>query len=387
MKILFAAGAVALALAPAASAGTPSNVSVRVEGLTSTVLPRTAVTTTTAPVSKDGDPAHSCPGTTAVGALELATAGDWSGYWDDAFGQSVERILGEEHPFDPDAERNYYWTFWNNFEYQNAGACATELQEGDEVLFSLGCFGACETPTPMRLSVPGRAAPGQPVEARVTEYALVCDESFNCATEPREAAGATVTAGAVTATTDAAGVARLTLSERGPQGVRATKDGFIPTATEPVCVTDGADGACGTSAPGADPGTPCLTDGADGRCGTRDGRPPAGRILGIADGERFTRRRAPREFHGTVEPDPSGLHSVKLRLKRRRGGDCWGLSKRQDRLIRIRCSRPFFITIGDRAEWSYLLPERLRRGRYTIKAVAIDKVGNAAATVTRIRVR
>jgi hypothetical protein len=151
------------------------------------------------------------------------------------------------------------------------------------------------------------------------------------------------------------------LSERGPHGVRATKDGVIPTATEAVCVTDGADGACGSTGPVTIPGEPCLTDGADGRCGTRDGRPPVGRILGITDGERFKRSRAPRELHGTVD---------------RRGDGCWGLSKRHDRLIRIRCSRPFFITIGDRADWSYLLPGRLPRGRYRLDLRVRDKALN-----------
>src|ERR1700682_5980936 len=70
-----------LAQATPARAAGPAAVTVRVEGLTETKLASTQVTTTTTPVVKDGNPAHSCPGTSAAGALQLATAGNWSGTW------------------------------------------------------------------------------------------------------------------------------------------------------------------------------------------------------------------------------------------------------------------------------------------------------------------
>src|ERR1700716_1931712 len=76
-----------LTTAPAALAAGPATVTVRVEGLTETKLSATQVTTTTAPVVKDGNPEHACPGTNASGALELATGGNWSGAW---FGGKVE---------------------------------------------------------------------------------------------------------------------------------------------------------------------------------------------------------------------------------------------------------------------------------------------------------
>ena len=75
-----AAGLVSAALlaAPAAAPG-QAPVTVRVEGSTATVLPRTQVTTTTTPVNKDGQPGHDCTGTSAAGALERATGGSWPG--------------------------------------------------------------------------------------------------------------------------------------------------------------------------------------------------------------------------------------------------------------------------------------------------------------------
>jgi hypothetical protein len=182
-----------------------------------------------------------------------------------------------------------------------------------------------------------------------------------------------VRAGGATLTTDAQGVARFTPGERGATDVRATKDGFVPTATERVCVTDGADGFCGTGKPGEQVvAPPCETNGADGRCGTRDKTAPTGRVLGIADGAVFKRRRAPRELRGTVDADTSGIRWVKLRLVRRSDGDCWGLSRRRDTLIRINCDKPFWIDAGDRQEWSYLLDRRLPRGRYRLDVRAWD---------------
>ena len=41
-----------------------------------------------------------CTGTSAAGALELATSGSWSGAYFSGLGYSVETILGETHEFE-----------------------------------------------------------------------------------------------------------------------------------------------------------------------------------------------------------------------------------------------------------------------------------------------
>src|ERR1700685_1215786 len=51
-----------LAFAPAVLAAAPAAVTVRVEGANATLVPPTEVTTTTEPVIKDGNAAHSCTG-------------------------------------------------------------------------------------------------------------------------------------------------------------------------------------------------------------------------------------------------------------------------------------------------------------------------------------
>ena len=79
---LFVFLATAALAAPSALAGSPATVTVRVLGPApsyTALIPPTQVTTTTAPVVNDGEPTHSCSGTSAAGALQLATSGDWEG--------------------------------------------------------------------------------------------------------------------------------------------------------------------------------------------------------------------------------------------------------------------------------------------------------------------
>ena len=67
---------------------------------------------------------------------------------------------------------------------------------------------------------------------------------------------------------------------------------------------------------------------------------------------------------------------VKLRLTKRLGKRCWYFSGRMERFRRTKCGNGAYFAIGDRADWSYLLPERLDRGRYVLDAIAIDGAGN-----------
>jgi hypothetical protein len=129
------------------------------------------------------------------------------------------------------------------------------------------------------------------------------------------------------------------------------------------------------------PGTPLGTEKPD------DKTAPVATIAGLKKGQVFSRKRAPRELRGTVSADPSGIKSVRLSIVRRHKGRCWAFDGEAERFERHRCGGSRSFRIGDRADWSYLLPKRLARGRYTIRVAAIDKAGNASASETGIRVR
>jgi len=354
-----AAGVLVAALcAPAAHAAAPANVTFRAEGLTNTVVPKTALTTTTTPVNKDGT--HTCTGTSAAGALERATAGDWGATWFDGFGYGVDRIRAESSS----NSQGTYWALWINYEYSQLGTCGAELVPGDDVLFAIDCFGGCNARGPLRLSrVPRTARPGS------TANVLV--EAFDISGPKGPAAGATVRVGSRDYTTGADGIARVTFSGSGPVNVRAAKADTVPSATEQTCVTTGSDGACGS----LQPSPPDTTA-------------PLAAIDGIRNGQRFSRRRAPRELHGTVSADPSGLWAVKIRLTRRLGKRCWYFSGSKERFLKRTCGKRYAFKVSDDPTWSYLLPARLPRGRYVLGTYAIDNAFNHGATETvRFRVR
>jgi hypothetical protein len=184
-------------------------------------------------------------------------------------------------------------------------------------------------------------------------------------------AGATVAGGGATATSGADGKATLRLDQTGSFAIKATHTGNVPSAGELVSVL----------APGE-----TLAPAAQG--GGRDTAAPATALTGLANGAVFSRKRAPRLLRGTVATDPSGLLAVKLRLTRRVGKQCSYFSGSRERFRPVRCGRGSFFKIGDRADWSYLLPKRLGRGRYVLEAKAIDGAYNrGAVTRTRFRVK
>lgn len=379
LAILVGGSVLAGLTVPALAAG-PADVTVRVEGAASTLVPRTAVRTDTTPINKDGDHAHTCSGTAAIGALEKATGGDWSGPWFDGLGYAVNTIKGETHAY-PDPE---YFALWINHRSASEGVCGTttELQQGDAVLFFVDRCVAdpntflCTNPPvlPLGLSTPRTVTPNAPFNVGVVEYAA--DGT------PSPVAGATVSGGNAPVVTNAAGSAAVTVSAGGPFSLRATKHNRAPSASEPACASNGADGRCG-SVPGA--ATPlasaqahCATNGRDGRCGSPDREAPSVAITGIREQHRFARGRGPRRITARIRPDASGLQVVKLRLTRRIGPRCTYYSARSERFRRAPCgvNRSPWSAIGDRQEVDYLLPRRLPRGRYVLDVNAVDKAHN-----------
>src|SRR3954453_10627692 len=190
------AGIALLAAAPAALA---AGVAVRVEGTGDTLLARSLVTTQAGTFTKDGDPSHQCPSSSAGGALDRATAGDWSGRWASFGDYEVQTIKGETHASAAGDASGTYWAFWVNYRPASAGVCGTPAQEGDDFLFFPSCFGAgCVEPSPLRIaSVPPSAHPGHPFDVRVVQYDGTPGgpPDYPPTVDERPAAGAAVTAG------------------------------------------------------------------------------------------------------------------------------------------------------------------------------------------------
>jgi hypothetical protein len=362
--------------APALASG-PATVTVRVEGLTETRLPATNVTTTTTPVVGEGDPPQdACPGTSALGALELATGGDWSGPWNSEFGQyEIYSIEGETHVFEAGASANYYWSFWLDDKESSLGACEAEAQEGDQVLFFPACYGEACPPaaTPLGIEAPASADAGEAVPVTVKRY--------DSQGEASPVAGATVSAAAMSVTTDADGHAQLDFPSAGRYTLRASAGPESVRTETVVCVHDGEDGNCGTRAPSGSPtgsSAPAISvGGAVARRAPYTG--PYALVAdatGIRNGHVYPRRHAPRLLSGKVMAHVP-VTSISLRLRRTYRGRCWAYDGVSERLARRRCSEGSFFKVASGGEsFSYLLPFRLPVGRYVLDLDATDAAGN-----------
>ncbi len=328
-RIPLALGAACLSLmafATWAHAAAPAPVTVRVVGAAPnfpTLLPVTQVLTTTAPVAKDGG---SCTGTSAAGALEEATKGNWEGVWNSGFGDyEVVSIAGQSYPFDASSNKNYYWSLWLNDKESTTGVCGSQLETGNQVLFFPGCFGSeCPAaPNVLAVEAPAVAGLGSSVIVKVLSYP-------GTGGEPTPAAGATVSSEGISQTTNSGGLATLNFSHAGGYTLYVTGAGgggpSIPGEAT-VCVHADGDGTCGTTGPGGSPGA-LGSGGVLGYSSTSYKGPYAvvARVAGLIEHHRYARGRAPeaarrqgaRPHHGHVgEPAPAPLlQGPLLRLQR-----------------------------------------------------------------------
>jgi hypothetical protein len=333
-------------VAPVAHAGSPAKVSVRAEAPGRTLVD-TTLTTTRRAVVKDGVAAHSCSGTSAAGALEQATAGDWAATWFDGLGYAVDAIGGVRAPADFSA----YWTLWLDGRPATTGVCDTELQNGDDVLeflcTSTPDFSSC-TNLPLALEA---------LRVHLGKVTLkVVRLEGDGTSEP--VVGATIRGGGKVVTSGPGGRAVVTLDAPGG-ALRATHSGDVPSALLHCALGDGGGG-----------------------CGSRDGLRPTLALRGLHDGETFAAASAPRTLHG-VARDPGGLADVALRLTRRADGRCTAFDGERATFRPCHGRRAPLVEVGDDERWSYLLPARLAPGRYGLLVVATDEAGNR----TRVKVR
>jgi len=366
---LLAACVSLLILATAASAASPATVTVRVEGLSATLLPATQVSTTTTPVVRDGNPEDSCSGTSALGALQTATGGDWDGPWEQTYHQyEINSIEGESHAF----SSGYYWDFWLNHAEAQTGACEAEALAGAEVLFFPCSEAAPSCPTPLAIEAPSSAGVKEPVTVIVKQY--------DAEGEPSPASGARITWNGGSAETEAAGRASVSFgatgsyelhvsgSESGPAAVRAQAS---------VCVHDGNDGSCGTTA--AVTGSPAPSTGVSAfhESSTPYTGPFAlvSRVAGITEDRVYRAGRGPRLLAGAIISH-SAVSSVSLELRRAYRGRCYAYDGTRERFVRARCGQGTPFQVSATSSYSYLLPSALPPGRYVLDVHATDTAGN-----------
>jgi len=120
-----------------------------------------------------------------------------------------------------------YWLYKVNHVSPEVGADAFAVKPSDDVLWYF-VNGTLNSGDELELGAPPRVRPGQQFDATVFAY--------DFAGVRRPVQGATVAGGGASATTDASGVAHLTLNRTGNRTLRATLDPNIPSAPTKVCV-------------------------------------------------------------------------------------------------------------------------------------------------------
>ncbi|HEX2703396.1 MAG TPA: DUF4430 domain-containing protein [Solirubrobacteraceae bacterium] len=207
--------------------GAVPDVTVRVEGLTKTLLLPTAVTLESGLVNK-GVAADSCSGLSALGALQDATHGAWGGSWSSSYKDYfVTSILGDGYS----ATADYYWAFWLNDKPASLGACSVDPAKGSSVLFFPEYDGKSKSviaPNVLGISAPASALAGKPFSVDVTSYA-------NATGKASPAAGARVSAASASATAGSSGKVSLEISKTGNVEIKVTAANSLRDETT-VCI-------------------------------------------------------------------------------------------------------------------------------------------------------
>jgi hypothetical protein len=356
-----------------------ARVSVEIEG--QTVVKAPTVVDTAASASKPGG--AQCTGAVPATALESAVGGDWDG------GQyTVTRILAEDRPFGPSGS----WSFFINGKYINDSACTAPLAEGDKVLFYWSnAYADAGYDEPVLLDAPSTAVPGQAFAVKASEATTAFDDNGTGTTTLGPSSGATVSGGTAAVTTGADGKASVTVNG-GPYTLVLTKGNRAP-ARIAGCATTGRDGLCGSPASGGGllpaPGpapAPCLTNGHDGFCGSPDKVAANATITAVTEGKKYAKGKGPRQLGGKVAADGSGLADIRLRLTRNDGGKCTTYDGKTEKFKTIKkcgATHGVWFSAGSKADWTYLLPSKLGRGRYVLDVQVVDKAGNKTAQLAR----
>jgi len=329
-------------------AGAPPAVFVRVEGARSTLLSQTLIQTKATSKVKG----EVCSGTTAAGALELATRGNWRAKWFSSLDDFEAMTILGESPAATD-----YWALWINGRFSDTGACSTRLHAGDHELW-FDCLadasGVCSN-NPLALRVPSVVRAHKPVKVRVTHL----DGSGGAV----PAAGAAIKGSGIVAVTGPEGSATFVPKQAGVLRLHAAKSGATPSDVEFVCVYKSRRSQCGSV----------------GKNG------PRVHVAGIHEHQVFT-GQGPRLLHGTAGPDPAGLTDVRLSLFRHApGGGCSYFDASTGRWRRRGCkaaTRRASFSVGAGQSWSYLLPRALSPGAYRLNVQAIDASGRQTKLVT-----
>ncbi len=338
-------------LSTTSSVAAPTDVNLRVEGSTTTLFEGVVTTDTNKP---DGE--HVCTGPSPTSAAYdmaqregIAFDASWFGF-DYAISQ-----LG------PDTSNgNNWWNLWVNNEYSNVGGCQEVLNGSDTTLWF---YGGMSFKGVLSISAPSKIEVAKTYSVNVTKHTVSFDGQWVGHTTATPAEGATVVYAGQTVTTGSDGKASVALGSEGSTSFKANLPDYVRSNSATTCVYVPGSGFCDNVGAAAQVQI--------------DNIAPSSRILWPSK-KRY--RRGPHILKGYVEPDPSGLKGVKIRLRRKtghKGRRCRGFNFKRERFS-VRCNKAAYKKVGNKSSWSYQLPKALGPGLYRLDVKAIDGAGNVS---------
>jgi hypothetical protein len=188
-------------------------VTVRVEGLTKTLLAAKAVRVPTSGwITKGATPKGACPAHSGAGAFNNATRGRWTGKYYQGIGIFITSVFGVK-PSNP----NDYWTVFVNNRTANAGICDIKPRRGEQLLFAI----TDGEQLPLVLRAPSQARVGRAITVTAGYYGK---SGFT------PAAGVHVRTNTVNLVTDKHGQVHISINHTGTLVVHGYGKGYVRAA-------------------------------------------------------------------------------------------------------------------------------------------------------------
>jgi hypothetical protein len=380
LAAVLAASVALVAASPVVAA--PVTVNLRIEGASKTHF-EGPVTTDIKQVRGqlcDGtqDPSNTTPAPTMQTALDdasLTGAFTWDGAWDPGYQDFfVTKINDEDTPSD----FSQSWALLQNWKYTPGGGCHMQVHQGDDLLFAFTDY----VKQFLQLTgAPTRAATGESFQLTVNRQ----DGNGTSVPEP----GASVAG----ATTDVTGHATISFADAGAHTFKATSANTIRSNAATVCVYVPGSGDCGTEKAPLAPTTETAPEPQPAPAPpVKDTTPPVITIGSLTPGKTYS--SGPRLLAGDAD-DAGGIAQVFLRLRATDGGNLaaasrcrWFSGKRGVFTHRtVPCSKARFFRLGANPKFSYLLPSRLRSGKYVLDVKVLDRTYNAGRMAVPFQVK
>ena len=377
-----AAGSAALALTvlafgAATASASPVTATIRVEGLTGTVIPTTTLATDARPVVSADNVAHQLGAPSALTLLADAAGANGlplSCAWSTVYSDCLVNAIGPAFP----AGATDYWRLVVNGKDAQVGFAGTALHPGDRVDVIATDYTALSEPPLLTIATP--AAPltaGTPFTVTVTSL----DTSGFGTIGP--GAGAVVAYGDQKVTAAGNGTATFAATGAGYGSISATLAGATSSQVTSFCSYTTDPTICLLPAP-AVPVSPAAVAATT----------PAASVAAastasadrIAPSSRFTlsfslsKAKNVKRLVGVTAPDRSDIASVSYALAKRVGTLCRFRKADGTLAAATSCAKAIWLPATGRAYWHVTFTKALAAGRWRAFSRATDGAGNVEAS-------